>query len=52
MGHDQLTRVAPVNADQAAAWDGDEGRFWAEHADHFDASLRGYRIAFLEAARV
>ena len=52
MGHDQLSRVAPANADQAAAWDGDEGRFWADHADHFDASLRGYRTDFLEAARV
>jgi SAM-dependent methyltransferase len=52
MGHDQLTRVAPVNAAQADAWDGDEGRFWAEHADHFDAALRGYRAAFLDAARL
>lgn len=52
MGHDQLIRVAPVNAEQADAWDGDEGRFWADHADHFDAALRGYRTAFLDAARL
>ena len=52
MGRDQLTRVAPVNADQAAAWDGDEGRFWADHADHFDTALRNYRTAFLDAVRL
>ena len=29
--------VAPDNAQQAAAWDGSEGDYWAAHADAFDA---------------
>ncbi|MEU2629771.1 MULTISPECIES: class I SAM-dependent methyltransferase [Kitasatospora] len=44
--------VDPSNAEQARAWDGDEGAFWAEHADRFDRSLRGYRTPLLEAAAV
>ena len=49
MAHAQLT-VAPSNLEQARAWDGDEGRYWAEHADEFDAALRAYQPTFLEAA--
>ena len=50
MAHVQLT-VAPSNTDQARAWDGDEGRYWAAHADEFDAAQRRYTPTFLEAAR-
>lgn len=49
MVHAQLT-VAPSNIEQARAWDGDEGRYWAQHADAFDAALRRYTPRFLEAA--
>jgi SAM-dependent methyltransferase len=28
-----------ANPEQAGAWDGDEGAHWAEHADHYDASV-------------
>ncbi|MEV7175313.1 methyltransferase domain-containing protein [Kitasatospora sp. NPDC093679] len=45
-------QVDPSNAEQARAWDGDEGTYWAEHADRFDRSLRGYRAPLLEAAAV
>ncbi|MCU7821065.1 class I SAM-dependent methyltransferase [Kitasatospora sp. DSM 101779] len=45
-------QVDPSNAEQARAWDGDEGAYWAEHADRFDRSLRGYRGRLLEAAAV
>jgi len=51
MAHVQLT-VAPSNEEQARAWDGDEGRFWADHADEFDAALRRHTPQFLDAARL
>lgn len=44
--------VHPSNADQAKAWGGDEGAYWAAHADAFDESLRDYRAAFRAAAEV
>jgi hypothetical protein len=28
--------VDPTNVEQARAWDGAEGDYWAEHADWFD----------------
>ncbi|MEV0991180.1 methyltransferase domain-containing protein [Streptomyces sp. NPDC049949] len=40
----------PSNADQARAWDGREGAYWAEHADRFDRAVRAYRTGFLAAA--
>lgn len=43
---------ASSNAEQANAWDGDEGRYWAEHADAFDASLRAHHPIFMTAAAV
>jgi len=51
MAHAQLT-VAPSNIEQARAWDGDEGRYWAEHADEFDAALRRYTPRLLDAAQL
>ncbi|MFF4852914.1 class I SAM-dependent methyltransferase [Streptomyces sp. NPDC001194] len=42
----------PSNADQARAWDGEEGAYWAEHADRFDRAVRAYRTDFLAAAGV
>ena len=43
-------RVDPSNADQALAWDGDEGSYWAAHADRYDDALARYRQPFLTAA--
>lgn len=48
----QLARPAPANADQATAWDGDSGRFWAAHADHFDVSVHAYQQTFMAAAAI
>jgi SAM-dependent methyltransferase len=42
----------PSNTDQARAWDGDEGDYWARNADQFDRALRGYRTRFLDAAAI
>ncbi|WP_340374873.1 methyltransferase domain-containing protein [Streptomyces sp. SS7] len=44
--------VDPANAEQARAWDGDEGTYWAEHAELFDEALRSYRTRFLTATAV
>ncbi|MGO4455832.1 class I SAM-dependent methyltransferase [Streptomyces sp. M-16] len=47
-----IPRVDPSNAEQARAWDGQEGAYWAEHADRFDRAVRAYRPDFLAAADV
>ncbi|MCT7351536.1 methyltransferase domain-containing protein [Streptomyces sp. 15-116A] len=46
------SQFAPSNTEQARAWDGDEGAYWAKHADQFDRALRGYREALLDAAAI
>lgn len=40
------------NVDQLRAWDGDEGRYWADHADHFDRSVAGYHEKLLATAAI
>ncbi|MFG3498802.1 class I SAM-dependent methyltransferase [Streptomyces sp. NPDC047928] len=45
-------QVDPSNAEQARAWDGDEGAYWAAHADQFDRALRAYQGRFLHAAAI
>ncbi len=44
--------VDPTNVEQAKAWDGDEGAFWAAHADYFDRSIAAYHPAFMESASI
>ncbi|WP_148576123.1 class I SAM-dependent methyltransferase [Nocardioides caldifontis] len=48
----QVQEVAQANARQAEAWDGDEGAYWATHADAFDESLREYQPLFLAGTGV
>jgi SAM-dependent methyltransferase len=48
----KAVEVAPSNVEQLHAWDGDEGAYWATHADRFDRSLAAYRDRFVAAARV
>lgn len=47
------TPVAPGNVEQARAWDGEEGEHWADHADHYDRAVAGYRedLAVVAAVR-
>src|ERR1051325_5111796 len=45
-------QVDPTNAEQLRAWDGDEGAYWAAHAEHFDRSVAGYHVALMEAAAI
>jgi SAM-dependent methyltransferase len=51
MATDQL-QVDPTNAEQLRAWDGDEGGYWAAHADHFERALERYDAAFFAAAEI
>lgn len=44
--------VDPANEAQARAWDGDEGEYWAAHADWFETALAGYDGPFLVAAAI
>ena len=44
--------VATVNSTQLAAWDGTEGRYWASHADDYDAGIAGYHPLLLELAAI
>ena len=45
-------RVDPTNSDQLDAWDGDQGAFWADHADRFDEGAARYHELLLDAARI
>src|SRR5947208_1810210 len=45
-------RVDPANADQAKAWDGGEGAYWADHAERFDRTVAAYHGSFMEAAAI
>jgi SAM-dependent methyltransferase len=44
--------VDPSNVEQAKAWDGDEGAYWADHADRFDRSVAAYHSPFMAAAAI
>jgi SAM-dependent methyltransferase len=45
-----MTSIA--NTAQATAWNGDEGRHWASHADRYDRTVAAYHRALLHAARI
>jgi SAM-dependent methyltransferase len=44
--------VDPANTGQLRAWDGDEGAYWAAHADRFDRSVAAYDASFMDAAAI
>ena len=41
MSDPNTLEIAPSNVEQARAWDGAEGDYWAEHAERFDRSMAG-----------
>jgi SAM-dependent methyltransferase len=47
-----LLQVHPSNAEQLRAWDGDEGAYWAAHAERFDQAVAAYQPRFFEAAAI
>jgi SAM-dependent methyltransferase len=49
------TNSIPVdgsNREQLAAWDGDEGAYWAAHGEYFDRSVVDYHRRLLNAAAI
>jgi SAM-dependent methyltransferase len=50
MAATQTIPVHPANQQQLAAWDGDEGEFWATNAEAFDRAIARYQRPLLEAA--
>src|SRR5499427_2493023 len=44
--------VDPANAEQARAWDGDEGAYWSGNAGRFDRAVAAYHNRFLTAAAI
>jgi SAM-dependent methyltransferase len=52
--HSTLNRaqVDPSNIEQARAWDGDEGTYWAANAERFDALLAAIQDPFMETAAI
>jgi SAM-dependent methyltransferase len=44
--------IDPANREQLKAWDGDEGAYWAAHADHFERAAARYDEPFFAAASV
>ncbi|MDP9332085.1 MAG: methyltransferase domain-containing protein [Actinomycetota bacterium] len=45
-------QVDGSNTQQLRAWDGDEGAYWAAHADHFDRSAIPYHRRLLASASI
>jgi SAM-dependent methyltransferase len=41
-----------ANPQQAAAWDGDEGSFWADHEARFDTGIAAHNPRFFAAAAI
>lgn len=44
--------VDPSNVEQAKAWNGGQGGYWAAHADRFDRSVARYQPRFMAAAAI
>jgi SAM-dependent methyltransferase len=44
--------VHPANAGQLRAWDGDEGAYWADHADRFDRAVIPHHRRLLSEAAI
>lgn len=47
-----IADVDPSNVEQLRAWDGETGRYWAEHADRFDQGVARYQEKFLVVAEI
>jgi SAM-dependent methyltransferase len=44
--------VHASNTEQLRAWDGEEGAYWAAHAEYFDRGVAGYHTRFMQAAAI
>jgi ubiquinone/menaquinone biosynthesis C-methylase UbiE len=52
MAGNTVVRVAPSNADQLRAWDGEDGAFWTARADRIDEGVAAYQERFIAAAAI
>jgi len=52
MAENIAAEVDSSNVEQLHAWDGDDGAYWAAHADRFEEGLAGYHDQFLAAAAI
>lgn len=52
MGELETFHVDPSNQEQSQAWDGDEGRYWAAHAERFDTSVAEYHRRLMDSAAI
>lgn len=52
MGDTTTLQVDPTNVEQGRAWDGDEGEYWARHAEHFDRAVEHYHLTLMAAAGI
>jgi SAM-dependent methyltransferase len=52
MASTDAVTVHPSNRVQLSAWDGDEGAYWAAHADQFERALTAYHDRFFTAAAI
>ena len=48
----QTPLVDALNADMASAWNGEEGEYWAAHADRYDAASAHFDPALIDGARI
>lgn len=44
--------IHPTNYEQWRAWDGEEGTYWADHADHFERAVAAYDKTFFATAAI
>jgi SAM-dependent methyltransferase len=52
MNATNAVKVDSSNVAQLQAWDGDEGEYWAEHAEYFDRSIAPYHHELMTAAAI
>lgn len=52
MAENIAAEVDSSNVEQLRAWDGDDGAYWAAHADRFEQGLAGYHHQLLAAAAI
>jgi len=52
MGDGTTLHLHPSNVEQARAWDGDEGDYWAANPERFDEAVAGYHDRLLESAGI
>jgi hypothetical protein len=45
-------KVDPGSTERVRSWDGDEGAYRADNAEHFDRAVAGYHMPFMTPANI